>query len=387
MESFGKKLTEARVARGLEFEQVARETNITRRYLEALEAEDFSAFPGEPYLLGFLRNYCDYLGLNSNEFISAYKNLKIQESPVPLKDLIPRRNFSDLLFSNPVIGKMIGAAIAAAILIGIGVGSYGFFGKMMSDMNKGEEIAVREAVDHQIGDVEFQGRVFAGDSLTVTVGGVPYRMTVIASAPAVKLETPAGMRVIELAQDMLLDLDGEGTPDAKIFVADLFRDDPSKGATLHVSAGNLVEPGQTVAGVLGENTATGDAAAAAEDVVVPQEPNKPGETTHLVLFEGGSAYPVTLNATFRGYCLFRFEADKTNREERYYQKSELLTVQAKNGFRVWASNGNAVKIQMVAGGKTVDLELSRPGEVLVRDLKWIKDEESGRFKFIVQEVD
>ena len=53
MESFGKKLTEARVARGLEFEQVARETNITRRYLEALEAEDFSAFPGEPYLLGF----------------------------------------------------------------------------------------------------------------------------------------------------------------------------------------------------------------------------------------------------------------------------------------------------------------------------------------------
>jgi len=96
---------------------------------------------------------------------------------------------------------------------------------------------------------------------------------------------------------------------------------------------------------------------------------------------------VVLNATFRGYCLFRHEADKANREERYYQKAEQLTVQANNGLRIWASNGNAVKLQVVAGGKTVDLEVSRPGEVIVKDLKWIRDDQTKRFKFIVVDVD
>jgi cytoskeletal protein RodZ len=101
MEAFGKKLTEARTARGLELDQVSRETNITRRYLEALEREDFAVFPGEPYLLGFLRNYCDYLGLNANECIAAYKNLKIQETPIPLKELMPKRTFTDAMLGNP----------------------------------------------------------------------------------------------------------------------------------------------------------------------------------------------------------------------------------------------------------------------------------------------
>jgi hypothetical protein len=44
-------------------------------------------------------------------------------------------------------------------------------------------------------------------------------------------------------------------------------------------------------------------------------------------------------------------------------------------------------MQIVAGGKTVDLELSRPGEVIVRDLKWLKDDESGRYKFVVMNID
>ena len=107
MEAFGKKLTEARTARGLDFDQVSRETNITRRYLEALEREDFSVFPGEPYLLGFLRNYCEYLGLSSSEIIASYKNIKIQESPVPLKDLMPNRPITEQLFGRRPGGKAI----------------------------------------------------------------------------------------------------------------------------------------------------------------------------------------------------------------------------------------------------------------------------------------
>ncbi|MFW6215806.1 MAG: helix-turn-helix domain-containing protein, partial [Alkalispirochaetaceae bacterium] len=63
MESIGAKLQGSRSSKGYSVEQVARETHIAKRFIEALEAEDFDAFPGEPYILGFLRTYAYFLDL------------------------------------------------------------------------------------------------------------------------------------------------------------------------------------------------------------------------------------------------------------------------------------------------------------------------------------
>ena len=65
----------------------------------------------------------------------------------------------------------------------------------------------------------------------------------------------------------------------------------------------------------------------------------------------------------------------------------LTGIQAKNGFRIWASNGNAVKCRLIGGGNTVDLDVGRPGEVIVKDLKWIRNEENGRYLFVEIDVD
>ena len=114
----------------------------------------------------------------------------------------------------------------------------------------------------------------------------------------------------------------------------------------------------------------------------------PLESSNKVLLQGTHPYPVILNATFRGYCLFRTEIDKTERREQFYQRGGMLTgIQAKNGFRIWASNGNAVKCRLIGGGNTVDLDVGRPGEVIVKDLKWIRNEENGRYLFVEIDVD
>lgn len=383
MEAFGKKLTETRTARGLDLDQVSRETNITRRYLEALEKEDFTVFPGEPYILGFLRNYCEYLGLNSNEIIALYKNLKIQETPIPLKDLMPARPISDRFLVSPKTSK-IAIGLAAAVLVGLVLFAGVFFGaKILKAVSKDAEASeTRKPASYEVNGGDFKQRVYAGDTLTVTTAAGVFQLAVKSTSPALTLETPLGPRVIELGQDLFVDLSGDDQSDVKIFVADLFKNDPSRGADVQISAGEAAVPAPGSAASL-----TAPAAGAETDVTVPAPGAAPANAKQMVLFEGGSAYPVTLNATFRGYCLFRYETDRSNREERYYQKSELLTIQANNGIRIWASNGNSVKIQMMAGGKTVDLEVSRPGEVLVRDLKWLKDEETGRFKFVVMDID
>lgn len=381
MEAFGKKLTEARTARGLDFDQVSRDTNITRRYLEALEKEDFAVFPGEPYLLGFLRNYCDYLGLNSNEIIAAYKNLKIQESPVPLKELMPRRTLADVVLGNPNTLKIIGvvAVLAAVVLVGFFVGS-----RLMNQERPHATVESRTPASYDVSGDNFKQRVYVGDSLNVVTPAGSYKMVVQSTGPSLKLDTPVGTRVVELGQDLTIDLSGDDVPDVKVFVADLFKNDPSKGADVRISAGDVVAAPAADSGtpvVADGATATDVTVSSASGVAAP------ATSKQTVLFESGSAYPVTMNATFRGYCLFRYESDRKNRDERYYQKSELLTVQANNGIRIWASNGNAVKLQMMAAGKTVDLEVSRPGEVIVRDLKWVKDDETGRFKFVVMDID
>ncbi len=88
MDSFGDRLRESRESQSYTLDHIARDTRISKRYLQALEKEDFSVFPGETYLIGFLRNYTQYLGLDSDEFITLYRNIKIQEQPIPMDELI-----------------------------------------------------------------------------------------------------------------------------------------------------------------------------------------------------------------------------------------------------------------------------------------------------------
>ncbi len=70
MTGLGQRLTEAREARGVALEQAERDTRIVRRYLTALEMEDFAAFPAEVYARGFLRSYATYLGLDAGEILA-----------------------------------------------------------------------------------------------------------------------------------------------------------------------------------------------------------------------------------------------------------------------------------------------------------------------------
>ena len=83
MESFGAILRTTRESKGIDISKAERETSISKEYIVALETENVSIFPGEPYLIGFLRNYSDYLGLDSKHLISLYKGKMIQEAPIP----------------------------------------------------------------------------------------------------------------------------------------------------------------------------------------------------------------------------------------------------------------------------------------------------------------
>ncbi len=78
MGQLGELLKEARQNRGTSLEEIEEELRIRKKYLQALEEEDFSIMPPEVYVKGFLRNYAIYLGLDPEEVRTFY----YKEKPV-----------------------------------------------------------------------------------------------------------------------------------------------------------------------------------------------------------------------------------------------------------------------------------------------------------------
>ncbi|MBI5947677.1 MAG: helix-turn-helix domain-containing protein [Chloroflexi bacterium] len=72
MGELGTWLVRAREARGLTLEDAERDTRISRRYLQALEAEHFEVIPAPVYARGFLRSYSQYLGLDPQEMLALF---------------------------------------------------------------------------------------------------------------------------------------------------------------------------------------------------------------------------------------------------------------------------------------------------------------------------
>lgn len=77
-ETIGQRLKRERETRYLSLEKAAEETRIRRVFLQALEADDFSAMPSAAQGRGFLRNYAEYLSLNIDELIA-----ELQRNPLP----------------------------------------------------------------------------------------------------------------------------------------------------------------------------------------------------------------------------------------------------------------------------------------------------------------
>jgi cytoskeleton protein RodZ len=63
-QSVGEKLLAARTEKALSLSEVAAQTRIPIRHLEALEASDFAALPGSTYSLGFAKSYARFVGLD-----------------------------------------------------------------------------------------------------------------------------------------------------------------------------------------------------------------------------------------------------------------------------------------------------------------------------------
>ncbi len=72
MPSLGEELKQAREERGIKLREIADATHIGLRFLQAIEADDYSILPGGIFNRSFVRSYARYVGLDEEYVLTRY---------------------------------------------------------------------------------------------------------------------------------------------------------------------------------------------------------------------------------------------------------------------------------------------------------------------------
>src|SRR5438309_884388 len=83
MPSLGEQLRAQRERQVITLEQAAADTRIREKFLKALEDGDYPSLPGAVYTRGFLRNYADYLDLQTDELVVLFQQERGGAPPEP----------------------------------------------------------------------------------------------------------------------------------------------------------------------------------------------------------------------------------------------------------------------------------------------------------------
>lgn len=362
MESYGEILQKTREEKNLDIDKIAREISIEKRFLVGLENEDYSAFPGEAYMVGFLRNYSNYLELDTNFILKLYNNKKIQEAPVPVELLAKRK--SPFLLPAIIIPSVliVGVILTLSILL---------VNKKKAAQEDNVIVASNQTINkYELNNEKFAKRIYKGDQLLFPSNNGNIILTVKDTLSSFGLETPSGVIYTDLSEENEIDIDGDTLSDMIVYVSDISDTDEKRGAEVSI----LLRHGSFVS----------DSANQIENINLATDLKT--SRPYKVILEDNRAYPFTINVSFRGPCLFRDRIDNSNSVETYFTSGEVFTANPKNGIRLWISNSNVVKISLIADTQTFDFDIGASGQVLVEDIKWIKDVD-GKYKLVVIELD
>jgi cytoskeleton protein RodZ len=429
MESLGQKLREAREQHNYSLEQVARDTHISKQYLEALEKEDFSTIPGETYVIGFLRNYAEYLSLNPEELVTLYKNIQIQEQPLPMTELLEH--------SGPRLPSRL-IVVAVLVLAVLGGGGYLLYRFLASQRQQRAEpeAAMQPAASAAARESQGEEFIFQDEAVTrwfnledtigVPLNGDTFPIQLTAIGRDLTMNVPGGSLQMTVGQDRQVDLNADGRSDLRILLNDLDVTDVAKRASLSLykitkpaplqvaqaGQGEQGEPAQAGAGGAGAPAPAGAAApaepasaavneqaasapAAGQAQAAPETgqeseaastaPVPPGtaparQTPGVITVASAEApSPFRVSISFRGYCLFRYLVDKNIREERFFHKGESFSLDANNEVQLWISNAGVVRL-MVSGR---EIDTGRPGAVTTKQIIWTREESTGQYQLQV----
>lgn len=113
MKTVGLILKETRLARHYTLAQVEQATKIRLKFLQAIEADDYSQLPSLAYAKGFVKNYAQFLGLPTNNILAFFRR---QTTEIPKNNLLPKPLAGELA-PSPL--RLTPGRFLAGLLIGL----------------------------------------------------------------------------------------------------------------------------------------------------------------------------------------------------------------------------------------------------------------------------
>lgn len=120
----GKRLRETREEKGLTLEDAAKGTKIRKKYILALENDDYSKIPGQVYVRAFLKTYANYLDIDPDEILQEFeldKQLEGVENEGLGRKRRSKKNKSFFLIDlfSKITGRVMVILIIIILLAGI----------------------------------------------------------------------------------------------------------------------------------------------------------------------------------------------------------------------------------------------------------------------------
>ena len=356
MDTLGEKLRSSREKKGYSLEQVARDTNIAKKFLIALEEEDFSIFPGEPYLIGFLKNYSDYLGLDSVKIVALHRNMKLQEQPAPIEELLDT-------------GKSRVPALLLIILVLAVAGAVGFFlynyittripeTAVEEVAEAGEVVESENTYIYDIDTVTIEDRFPEGTELEIIFLEKVYTIIVKEVSANVILSLPDGELMFNIGDEKTSDFNGDGTADISLVLNDIDLNKKTAVIKLSPLEKTIEEPESS-------------------ELPEPGSSNIESRNQNItVILDAENPEPFVINVVFRGNTLLRYMFDRGERVEKYFDKGETLRLDVYREVMIWIANAGSFKAK-ISG---IDVNLGRSGEVSTHLIKWNKNPDSGKYE-------
>lgn len=204
----GETLRRARTAQGIRIEDAERVTRIPRKYLEALELENFGILPAPVYARGFLRSYAGFLGLEANDLLPFFPVGHVDE---PTLEALPEVHEPRTWNMNGIVAM---AVVGMLILLVVGLYSLG----------------------HDDGTAFRQSSLNTNTNPQATVQAVPDNGGVTASLPDLKGQTQQqAISIIEQtgADYIVTGITATNTPAGQVI-------DQSPGPGQEIGPGDLV---------------------------------------------------------------------------------------------------------------------------------------------------
>jgi cytoskeletal protein RodZ len=121
--SLGVLLRRAREAQGLSLRDISDQTRISRRYLEAIEADDYKNLPGGIFNRSFVKAFAKTVGVNEAEAIRGYERTARAHGETP--DELPTSRQPSRIYTegesvrSPLVTILLSVIILAVISLGV----------------------------------------------------------------------------------------------------------------------------------------------------------------------------------------------------------------------------------------------------------------------------